>query len=128
MQFSPVIEPQVRLIIREVDDGAVAMAAVWRETGRRARSRNLLQPSYESVRRLVHEQRRRTWLLEARRSRLKRWAILAYELVFRTRDPRLVLLDAITGADIDRRPHLYLRRARDDLSQADRRPVAARCL
>jgi hypothetical protein len=70
------------------------------------------------VRRIVHVQRRQRAASWPPYSRLKRAAILAFELVFRTRDPRLVILDAITGDDIDRRPHLYRRRARDDLSQA----------
>ena len=118
MKFSPVIEPRVHEWIRRVDDGTCPIAAVWREVGYRARARKCLQPSYESVRRVVHAQRqarRRTW---PRYSRLKRAAILAFELAFSTRDPRLVILDAITGDDIDRRPHLYQRRPRDDLSQA----------
>src|SRR4051812_23710265 len=119
MEFSPLIQPQLRAMVRQLDDGTVPIAAVWREAGRRARSRKLLQPSYESVRRLVHEQRRRTRPV-ARYSRGKRWAILVYELVFRTRDPRLVVLDAITGDDIDRRLHLYQRRPRDELSQTVR--------
>jgi hypothetical protein len=121
MQFSPTISPQVLAMIRNADDGTCAIAAVWRDAGRRARSRKLLQPSYESVRRIVHAQRRRA----ARPySRLKRLAILAYELVFRTRDPQLIVFDLITGADIDRRPHLYRRRPRDELSQARTRAAA----
>jgi hypothetical protein len=118
MRFAPPIQPQLRAIVRSVDDGAAPIAAVWREAGHRARRRKLLQPSYESVRRLVHEQRRRTRTAQTSWCRTKRWAILAYELAFRTRDPRLVILDAITGNDIDRRFHLYQRRARDDLSRA----------
>jgi hypothetical protein len=117
MKFSPAIAPQVRRMIRDVDDGRSEIAAVWREVGRRARRGKCLQPSYESVRQLVHEQRRlrrETW---PQYSRLKRAAILAFELVFGTRDPRLVILDAITGDDIDRRQHIYRRRARDDLSR-----------
>src|SRR3954451_19690072 len=120
MEFSPVIQPQLRAMVRQLDDGTLPIAAVWREAGRRARSRKLLQTSYESVRRLVHEQRRRTRPVATGYSRAKRWAILAYELVFRTRDPRLVVLDAITGDDIDRRLHLYQRRPRDELSQTSR--------
>jgi hypothetical protein len=118
MQFAPSIQPQLRAIVRDLDDGTVAIAAVWREAGHRARQRKLLQPSYESVRRLVHEQRRRTRSVQPGYCRLKRWAILAYELAFRIRDPRLVVLDAITGDDIDRRPHLYQRRPRDNVSRA----------
>jgi hypothetical protein len=120
MQFSPCIQPQLRAIVRQLDDGTVPIAAVWREASMRARSRKLLQPSYESVRRLVHEQRRRTRPVSTGYSRVKRWAILAYELVFRTRDSRLVVLDAITGDDIDRRLHVYQRRPRDKSSQAIR--------
>jgi len=118
MQFAPPIQPQLRAIVRDLDDGTVAIAAVWREAGHRARQRKLLQPSYESVRRLVHEQRRRRRPVGPGYCRLKRWAILAYELAFQIRDPRLVVLDAITGDDIDRRLHLYQRRPRDNVSRA----------
>jgi hypothetical protein len=121
MDFSPAISPHVRTMIRDADDGRRAIAEIWREVGRRARSMKFLQPSYESVRRLVHAQRRRP----ARSySRLKRLAVLAYELAFRTRDPRLVVLDLITGADIDRRPNLYRRRPRDELSRTTTRAGA----
>jgi hypothetical protein len=125
MQFSPVIHPRVCAIVRNLDDGTSPIAAIWREAGRRARRRKLLQPSYESVRRMVLAERRRRCPAGTTYSRGKRWAILAYELVFRTRDPRLVILDAITGDDIDRRLHLYQRRARDELSRATGEGVAA---
>jgi hypothetical protein len=118
MRFAPPIQPQLRALVRDLDDGTVAIAAVWRDTGHRARQRKLLQPSYESVRRLVHEQRRWTRPAGAGYCRLKRWAILAYELAFQIRDPRLVVLDAITGDDIDRRLHVYQRRPRDNVSRA----------
>src|SRR5205809_4846541 len=111
MKFSPWIGPQVAALIRDADDGAREIAAIWRDVGRRARRRKLLQPSYESVRRLVREQRRSP---RHGYSRLKRAAILAFELVFRTREPRLVILDAITGDDIDRRQQIYRRRPRDE--------------
>jgi hypothetical protein len=124
MQFSPPIQSQIRLLVRDVDDGTVAIAAVWRAAGHRARRRKLLQPSYESVRRLVHEQRRGTRTVGRAYCRTKRWAILAYELVFQLRDRRSIMLDAITGDDIDRRFRLYQRRARDDLSRDLRRAPA----
>ena|SRR2546421_3553699 len=120
MNFSPAIDAQVHRTVCELDDGTRAIAAIWREAGHRARKLKLLQPSYESVRRLVHERRRRPCPPWPRYSRLKRTAILAYELVFQTRPARFVVLDAITGADIDRRLHIYQRRARDDLSRAPR--------
>jgi hypothetical protein len=59
MKFSPALAPQVCAMIRDFDDGTCAIAAIWRDVGHRARRRKLLQPSYESVRRLVHAQRRR---------------------------------------------------------------------
>jgi len=121
MKFSPLIAPQVRAMVRDADDGTRAVASIWREVGRRARTRKFLQPSYESVRLLVRAQRRRP---VAPYSRLKRAAILAFELVFGTRDPRLVLLDLITGDDIDRRLRLYQRRPRDDLSRTTTRVPA----
>jgi hypothetical protein len=122
MLFSPAIAPQVRALVRDLDDGSRGIAAIWREVGRGARHRKLLQPSYESVRRLVHAQRRPA--LVRPYSRLKRLAILAYELAFRIRDPRLVVLDLITGDDIDRRRPLYRRRPRDKLSRTMTRAAA----
>ena len=121
MKFSPAISPQLRAMIRDADDGVCEIAAIWRDVGHRARGRKLLQPSYESVRRLVHAQRRRPPLGY---SRLKRAAILAFELVFGTRDPRLVILDAITGNDIDRRLLIYQRRPRDESSRTRSRAAA----
>jgi hypothetical protein len=118
VKFSPAVEPQVRLLIRQLDDGSCAIAGIWREAGHRARSRKCLQPSYESVRRIVHADRRAARAAWPNYSRLKRAAVLLWELAFQTRDPRLVILDAITGDDIDRRLHIYRRRPRDDLSQA----------
>jgi hypothetical protein len=121
VKFSPALVPQVRSMIRDLDDGTTSIAEIWRDVGYRARRRKLLQPSYESVRRLVRAQRRRP----ARPySRLKRAAILAWELAFGARDPRLILFDMITGDDIDRRPHLYRRRARDGSSRTTTREVA----
>ena len=122
MMFSPAIAPQVRAMVRDLDDGSRGIAAIWREAGRHARHRKLLQPSYESVRRLVHTQRHPS--LVRPYSRLKRLAILAYELAFRTRDPRFVLFDLITGDDIDRRHALYRRRPRDELSRTTTRAAA----
>jgi hypothetical protein len=121
MKFSPGIEPALRAMIHDVDDGACGIATIWREVGYRARNRKLLQPSYESVRRLVHGQRRRR---NASYSRLKRAAILAWELVFQARKPSFVVLDLITGADIDRRLQLYQRRARDELPRTRTRAAA----
>jgi hypothetical protein len=118
VKFSPAIDLQLYRMIASADDGVCEIAAIWREVGHRARRRKLLQPSYESVRRLVHAQRRAQHPAWPSHSRLKRAAILTYELVFQTRPARLVILDAITGDDIDRRPHLYTRRARDGLSRA----------
>ena len=57
MQFAPAVHPTLILLTDELDDGSEVIAAIWRELGRRARAQRLLQPSYETVRRLVHVQR-----------------------------------------------------------------------
>lgn len=115
MQFAPAIRPELCRLIERLDDGTCPIAQIWRDAGYRARRGNLLQPSYESVRRLVHVQRRRR---QCGHSRLKRAAVLAWELISGLRDRRLVVLDMITGDDIRRRPHLYARRPRDELLRA----------
>jgi hypothetical protein len=122
VKFSPALAPQVRSMIRDLDDGTLCIAEIWRDVGHRARRRKLLQPSYESVRRAVHVQRRRRPVRPY--SRLKRAAILAWELAFGARDPRWIVLDLITGDDIDRRPSLYRRRARDESSRTTTRAAA----
>jgi hypothetical protein len=57
MQFAPAIHPTLIRVVWDLDDGNEVIAAIWRRLGRRARREQLLQPSYESVRRLVHAQR-----------------------------------------------------------------------
>ena len=111
MKFAPAIRPQLFALMDELDDGARPIAEVWRELGHLARARRLLQPSYESVRRAVHD------LREQRRlqySRLKRAAVLSAEFLWNTRDRKGIVLDVWDGADIDRRRERYQRRPRGD--------------
>lgn len=104
MHFAPAIHPTLIRLADELDDGTEVIAAIWRELGRRARRQKLLQPSYESVRRIVHMHR--AWRrLEA--SRLLRAAILTAEFVWQTRNRRAIVLDAFDGADLERRRRLY---------------------
>jgi hypothetical protein len=102
MQFSPAIHPDLIDLLDDLDDGTEVIAAIWRELGRRARGLRLVQPSYESVRRLVHAQRERRkleWL------RLKRATVLAFDILWRLPDPRTLVLDlAAGGAPRRRRP------------------------
>ena len=58
MHFAPAIRPQLLDVIAQIDDGKRGIASIWRELGYIARTRRLLQPSYESVRRIVHGKRR----------------------------------------------------------------------
>jgi hypothetical protein len=109
MDFAPAIRPELLAIVGELDDGTRGIASIWRELGRRARARGLCQPSYESVRRLVHAQRERAALAY---SSLKRAAILTAEFLWNTRDRKGILLDAYDGADVDRRRERYQRRPR----------------
>lgn len=104
MQFAPAIQPTLIRLVDDLDDGSDAIAAIWRELGHRARAQKLLQPSYESVRRLVHAQRA---FRRLQHFRLKRATILAAELVWTTRVRRAILLDALDRAEVERRPHLY---------------------
>jgi hypothetical protein len=109
MHFAPAIHPTLIRLVDELDDGVEVIAAIWRELGRHARRQKLLQPSYESVRRLVHAQR--AWR-RLEYSRAKRAAILTAEFLWNTRDRRAILLDAFDGRDIEQRRELYRRRAR----------------
>jgi hypothetical protein len=104
MQFAPAIHPTLVRLVDDLDDGSEVIAAIWRALGRRARAQKLVQPSYESVRRLVHAQR--AWR-RIESVRLRRAAILAAEFVLNTRNRRAILLDAFEGADIARRSDLY---------------------
>jgi hypothetical protein len=118
VRFSPAIHPQLIRLVDRMDDGSEPIAPIWRELGYRARAQNLLQPSYESVRRLVHAQR------AARRleySRLKRGLLLTVEALWRTRPAVDILNDVITGDDIRRNLHEYQRRPRDTSSRAKSR-------
>jgi hypothetical protein len=108
MEFAPAVRPQLLVLIDALDDDRRGIASIWRELGRAARARGLFQPSYETVRRLVHAQRDRRRLAALR---LKRAAILAAGVVWNTHSRRAILLDVSDGADIERRPELY-RRAR----------------
>ena len=121
MQFAPAIHPELIRLVDDLDDGTTVIASIWRELGRRARSRKRLQPSYESVRRLVHEQRARRRL---EYSRVRRAAILTAEFLWNTRDRRGIVLDVFDGQDIGRRRSLYRRRPRDDPSSATPRAAA----
>ena len=104
MYFAPAIHPTLIRLVGELDDGTEVIAVIWRELGRRARRQQLLQPSYESVRRLVHAQRAWRQLVY---SRLVRAAILTTEFLWNTRNRKTILLDAFDGADIEWRGALY---------------------
>jgi hypothetical protein len=100
MQFAPAIHPTLIRLVDDLDDGSEVIAAIWRELGHRARRQKLLQPSYESVRRLVHVQRAWRRLED---SRAKRIAILTAEFVWNTRNRKAILLDVLDAADLERR-------------------------
>jgi hypothetical protein len=104
MDFAPAIQPPLIRLVDELDDGQEVIAAIWRELGHRARKQQLLQPSYESVRRLVHVQRAWRRLVY---SRLVRAVILTTEFLWNTRNRKTILLDAFDGADIERRRPRY---------------------
>jgi hypothetical protein len=116
VRFSPAIHPQLVRLVGELDDGSEAIAAIWRELGRRARRRKLLQPSYESVRRLVHAHRA---VRKLEYSRLLRCATLLGEYLSCTRHPVRILNDLLTGDDLEYRLHEYQwPRPRDKVSRA----------
>src|SRR4051812_44917360 len=106
MHFAPAVRPQLLVLIDALDDDKRGIASIWRELGRAARARGLFQPSYETVRGLVHAQRERRRLAY---SQLKRGAILAAEFLWNTRNRKGTLLDVFDGGDIERRPGLYRR-------------------
>jgi hypothetical protein len=121
MQFSPHIASQVRRLIDERDDGIAGVATIWRDVGHQARERKLLQPSYESVRRLVRERRR------ARpfgTGRLRRISTFALELWRRWHRPRTVVVIVVSGDELARLLGDFERRPRDDLSRARTRAAA----
>jgi hypothetical protein len=83
---SPRIAQELVWLVGALDDGSRPIAEIWRELGRVARVRKLAQPSYESVRRLVHSQRQFQVVVDPERTRLL--AILLGEYTVRPRDPR----------------------------------------
>jgi len=87
--FSPRIPDSLLEVILDLDDGIRPAAEIWRECGRVARRRRLHQPSYESVRRAVNAQRKP---LPPRITKLRRAAIIGETLMFRTRNPKDVLI------------------------------------
>lgn len=115
MTFAPAIRPQLLELIEALDDDTRGIASIWRELGHVARALGLLQPSYESVRRIVHAQRavRRLTYAVA-----KRIAALAAELLSNRRSREGILLGMIDGADPARRPERSRRRARGPTSRA----------
>lgn len=117
MKFSPLIDPRLIRLIDEIDDGSRSRASIWRELGRRARRRNLLQPSYESVRRLVNA-RRQIGLQPAGADRPTR------RRSGRVADANTLLLALVAGDVVARRVADYRRRARDDLSRTRTRARA----
>jgi hypothetical protein len=66
VRFAPAIEPSLARLVAELDDDTRAIAAIWRELGHRARAAGLYQPSYESIRRIVHAHRALRRLLYAK--------------------------------------------------------------
>jgi hypothetical protein len=97
--FSPRIAASLLEVILDLDDGKRPAAEIWRECGPIARRRRLHQPSYESVRRAVNAQRKP---LPPRFTRLRRAAIIAKNLLFRTWT-RGTCVRARAGISSDRR-------------------------
>jgi hypothetical protein len=77
--------------MRGIDDGRMPIAEVNRRLGERAATLGLLRPSYERVRIMVHEQRRR-------RERPSTARVLA-EVSTRARPPE-ALLDHLSGIGV----------------------------
>ena len=100
MHFAPAVRPQLLALIDALDGDERGIASIWRELGRAARARGLFQPSYETVRRLVHAQRERRRLASLR---LKRAAILAAEVLWDRRLRSRILLGVFDGAGSERR-------------------------
>jgi hypothetical protein len=104
MTFAPAILPALLALADELDDGSRSIAEVWRELGVAARAQRLFQPSYESVRRLVHTiraRRRETY------SRVVRALVLTAEYLLNTRPRASIVDDVWSGADIERRRERY---------------------
>ena len=91
MQFAPAVRPQLLDLIDALDDDTRGIASIWRELGRIARSRGLVQPCYESVRRIVHAQRAARRLAH---EQLQRAAVVLAEYRRRARRRTRLLLDA----------------------------------
>jgi hypothetical protein len=97
--FSPHIGPDLFELVDQLDDGKRPRAEIWREAGSELRRRGLLQPSYESVRRIVNLVRE---LRQVAYSKLKRAVVLTAEYVWSTRNRTKILRDVFDGADTER--------------------------
>ena len=59
VKFAPRISLQLRAQIDDLADGSLSAADITREVGKAAESLGQIRPSYEQVRKLVREARRR---------------------------------------------------------------------
>jgi hypothetical protein len=102
--FAPHIGPRIFQLIDQLDDGKKPRAQIWRELGALLRAEGRLQPSYESIRRIVNTVRA---LRALAYSKVKRALVLSAEYLWNLRDRKGILLDVLDGADIDRRRERY---------------------
>jgi hypothetical protein len=94
---APRLSPRLLDVLRRVDDGRRPIAEVWREVGAAAERLGLPRPSYERVRLLVKEERRRRAVPGT--------AEVLVDIALRTRPPD-ALLDHLSGVGVPRRRRL----------------------
>lgn len=90
---APRLSPRLLAALERIDDGTMPIAEVRRRVGADADRLGLPRPSYERIRELVHELRRR-------RSQVTTAEVLA-DVAFRRRAPDAVL-DHVSGVGVPR--------------------------
>jgi hypothetical protein len=90
VKFTARISPQVRIEIERLADGSLSAAEITRRVGALAERLGQRRPSYERVRMLVREVRRRP--------RTPSTADVLLDIAFRARPPD-ALLDHLAGLD-----------------------------
>jgi len=96
LQFAPRLDLRLLAEIDRRDDGRASFADIWRAVGDRANRLGQPRPSYEHVRRLVHE-RRESLRPQPAGPPAGEVARVALEVAYQRRPPE-ALIDALDGA------------------------------
>ena len=92
LAFAPRLDPRLHRELARLDDSHVPIAETYRRVAAYARGHRIFRPSYEHVRRLVHDLRR---LRRARRASRRSTAQLLFEIADAVRPPAALVGNAL---------------------------------